>query len=133
MLWGNKWEKNLIYGKVYYKVEDLDENYKELKGVSKIKSLDDIDLYNIDNFYIPEELAGTLSVTLDTNKLKKTLGYNILNAKRFKKLLMSVGLNRNEAEYLNNFFKYNNVPRYEYLIDFFKRNADGVKYWAKKK
>lgn len=63
--------------------------------------------------------------------IKKMLGFKNLKSKRLKKLLMSVGFDRNETEKINNFYKYNNTPRYEYAIDIYSGNIKVIKDFLK--
>lgn len=106
--------------KIYYKVGDGE--YTELGKFLKIEpeGNDRVGENLLKNGKEFEE-----SIIINTSKnLAKLFRVNILKPKRFKKLLMSVGFQRNEAEHINNFFKYNHEPRYQSYIDLY---ADKVK------
>lgn len=65
------------------------------------------------------------------SRIRKMLGYSILKPKRFKKLLMSKGFSRNQAEQINKFFVYNNKSRYQYYIKLYADNMRLLKVFLK--
>lgn len=87
------------------------------------------------NFYLPVETETKFEFDLDKENSKKLINYiglNILTKKKFKKMLMSVGFDRNEANYINNIFKYNGQKRYSYFINNYKNSINGLKYYIRK-
>ena len=123
--------------KIYFKLIDSDEEYKELGKAKELAAepLIEDGAIPTEEKIIGHELTGSISVSLEKNNIirfKKMLGYNILKPKRFKKLLMSVGFDRNEANYINNIFKYNGQRRYNYFIDNYKNSINGLKYYIRK-
>ena len=126
--------EELINHTIYFK--DEDGNIQEISCTEGLKAeplIEDGAIPTGENI-IGHELTGSISVSLEKNNIirfKKMLGYNILKPKRFKKLLMSVGFSRNEAEEINNFFKYNSVPRYEYYIQEYSEKIELIKKFLK--
>lgn len=122
--------------KIYFKPINSDEEYKELGKAKELKAeplIEDGAIPTAENI-IGHELTGSISVSLEKNNIirfKKMFGFNTLKSKRFKKLLMSVGFDRNEAEKINNFFKYNNAPRYKHVIDIYSDNSKVIKDFLK--
>ena len=119
--------------KIYFKPINSDEDYKELGEVKEIKIENNKKTIKNDFIDISKK-ADSLNIELKKDSFKaieKMLGYNNLKSKRFKKLLMSVGFGRNEAEKINNFYKYNNTPRYEYAIDIYSGNIKVIKDFLK--
>lgn len=115
--------------KIYFKPINSDEDYKELGEVKEMKIENNKKTIKNDFIDISKK-ADSLNIELKKdsfNAIKKMLGYSNLKSKRFKKLLMSVGFGRNEAEKINNFFKYNSVPRYEYYIQEYSEEIELIK------
>ena len=113
--------------KIYYKVGDGE--YTELGNVKEIE----LECNNKveENFFVNKNQFED-SITINTSKnLAKLFRVNILKPKRFKKLLMSVGFQRNEAEHINNFFKYNHVIRYQSYIDLYAENVKMIRDYLK--
>lgn len=119
--------------KIYFKPIASDEEYKELSEAKELKI--ETNEKTIKNDFIDiskKEISLNIELKKDSFKaIKKMLGYSNLKSKRFKKLLMSVGFDRNEAEKINNFFKYNNTPRYEYVINIYSGNIKAIKDFLK--
>lgn len=108
--------------KVYY-TNVNDNEYTELKGVNEIniqQEIDGIHIYFKRNKNI-KDLGGTLSFVISSDSMKrfmKKFGLNHISKKRAKKLLMSQGFNRNEA----NNIAININPRTEGNIKLFQIN-----------
>lgn len=113
--------------KIYYKVGDGE--YTELGKVKEIE-LEPNDGYLRENLS-QREITFEADLPMKTKNLAKFFGVNILKPKRFKKLLMSVGFQRNEAEHINNFFKYNHVIRYQSYIDLYADNIKMIRDYLK--
>lgn len=79
-------------GKVYFKA--IDDEYKELKNITDIEEIlenDEEPKINQRNY----EAEGEIEITIETKKYTR---------KRFKKLLMSRGIQRNIAEVYSRWF-----------------------------
>ena len=115
--------------KIYFK--DENGNMQEIRSTEGLKIeplIEDEEIPTAKNI-LGHEL--TCSVPLNKDEIirfRKTFGYNILKPKRFKKLLMSKGFSRNEAEQINKFFVYNHKPRYGYYIDLYSNNTKNMQY-----
>lgn len=119
--------------KIYFKPIDSNEEYKELGETKELKI--ETNEKTIKNDFIEnskKEISLNVELKMGSfEAIKKMLGFKNLKSKRFKKLLMSVGFGRNEAEKINNFYKYNNTPRYEYTIDIYSGNIKVIKDFLK--
>lgn len=119
--------------KIYFKPINSDEDYKELGRAKEIK-IENNEKTIKNDFIDISKKTDSLSIELKKDSFKafeKMFGFNTLKSKRFKKLLMSVGFDRNEAEKINNFFKYNSTPRYEYVINIYSGNIKIIKDFLK--
>ena len=119
-----------INNKMYFK--DEDGNMQEIGSTEglKIEPLIEDEAIPTGENIIGHELTGSISVSLEKNNIirfKKMLGYNILKPKRFKKLLMSIGFDRNEAEWINETFEFFGKHRYECFINGYKDLVPGIK------
>lgn len=128
---GTDTSEEINNNKIYFK--DEDGNMQEICGTEGLKAeplIEDEEKSTAKNI-LGHELTGSISVSLGKNdiiRFRKMLGYNILKPKRFKKLLMSIGFDRNEAEQINKFFVYNNKSRYQYYIKLYADNIKNMKY-----
>lgn len=114
--------------KIYFK--DEDGNMEEIGTVKGLELAD----YEIEdnkmffkNFNDSIEFEFTIDMKAQIQKYRKRLGYNILKPKRFKKLLMSIGFDKNEAEWINENFKFYGKHRYERFINGYKDLVPGIK------
>lgn len=126
-----------INNKMYFK--DEDGNMQEIECAGDFNLIEvETDNIKINSSEFDAKLAsknvfiGELSVSFSDrekifSKIRKTLGYSILKPKRFKKLLMSKGFSRNQAEQINKFFVYNHEPRYEHYIDLYSDNIKNMR------
>lgn len=119
-----------INSKIYFK--DEDGNMQEIGSTEglKIEPLIEDEAIPTGENIIGHELTGSISVSLEKNNIirfKKMLGYNILKPKRFKKLLMSIGFDRNEAEWVNELFEFFGKHRYECFINGYKDLVPQIK------
>lgn len=115
--------------KIYFK--DEDGNIQEISGTEGLKAeplIEDETIPTAKNILGHELTCSIPLKKSDILRFRKTIGYNILKPKRFKKLLMSIGFDRNEAEQINKFFVYNHEPRYEYYIDLYSDNVKNMRY-----
>lgn len=121
-----------INNKMYFK--DEDGNMQEI-GTVKGLELADYEIEDnkmvFENFNDSIEFESTIDMEAQIRKARKLLGYNILKPKRFKKLLMSIGFDRNEAEWINEVFKINYAHRYENYIVHYSKMVAAIKKYMK--
>ena len=97
----------VVPGKVFVKTKE-DGEPKELKAID-INTVDSEEKYEDIE---PSEFTGQCTVTFDvkqTGKMKKMLGIERITRKRFKKLLMGCGMQRNDAEVIAEAFHKNKI------------------------
>ena len=126
-----------INNKIYFK--DEGGNMQEIGSTEDFNLIEvETDNIKISSSEFDAKLAsksvfsGELSVSFSDgekffSRIRKTLGYSILKPKRFKKLLMSIGFDRNEAEWINETFKFFGKHRYECFINGYKDLVPGIK------
>lgn len=113
--------------KIYFKAE-VDGEFIELGKTEELKVEDNNRVG--ENLLKNVTYASSLNINLKSSfmsEFRKLLGYNILKPKRFKKLLMSVGFRRNEAEKINKIFMYSYEHRYQYYIDLYAENVKMIR------
>lgn len=96
-------------GKIYMK--DIEEKMMEIGSVHSIESIE-VELKD-ENFNTEEESnSGEISITLKKDEIRclmKKMQLENIKRKRFKKLLMGYGMQRNEAEIVAQEFNKNGV------------------------
>lgn len=104
----------VIPGKVFVQTEE-DEEPKELKviDISAIESNED-DAIDAMKYGVEGMTSGEISMTIEIPKervrqILKMNGLERITRKRFKKLLMGCGIQRNEAEIIANEFCKNKI------------------------
>lgn len=104
----------LVPGKVFVQTNENEEP-KELKAIDiSVAESNEDDVIDAMRYGIKGMASGEISMTIEIPKEKvrhilKMHGLNKITRKRFKKLLMSCGMQRNDAEVVANAFRESEI------------------------